>query len=61
MLHFRGSDYRRFLGSTWYNSIDSFLTSFGFTKIKVDSNLYYKVEEGNPVIHLLYVDDVFIK
>ena len=27
---------------------------------KVDSNLYYKVEEGNPVILILYVDDLFI-
>ena len=27
---------------TWYNKIDSFLSSF--TKSKVDSNLYYKVE-----------------
>ena len=32
----------------------------GFTKSKADSNLYYKVEEGNPVIILLYVDDIFI-
>ena len=28
-------------------------------KSKADSNLYYKVEEGNPVILLLYVDDLF--
>ena len=27
---------------------------------KVDSNLYYKVEDGNPVIFLLYVDDLFV-
>ena len=43
---------------TWYDKIDSFLTSLGFTKSKVDSNLYYKVEEGNPMI--LYVDDLFV-
>ena len=49
MLRFRGSDCRRFLGSTWYEKIDYFLTSLGFTKSKVDSNLYYKVEDGNPV------------
>ena len=30
-----------------------------FTKSKADSNLYYKVEEGNPMILLLYVDDLF--
>ena len=35
--------------NTWYDIIDSFLTSLGFTKSKVYSNLYYKVEEGNPV------------
>ena len=27
---------------TWYNRIDNFLTSLGFTKSKADSNLYYK-------------------
>ena len=60
MFRFRGSDCRRFSGSTWYDRIDSFLTSLGFTKSKADSNLYYKVEEGNPVILLLYVDDLFV-
>ena len=40
--------------------IDSFLSSLGFTKSKVDSNLYYKVEDGNPVMLLLYVDDLFV-
>ena len=29
--------------NTWYDKIDSFLTSFGFTKSKADSKLYYKV------------------
>ena len=29
---------------TWYDIIDSFLSSLGFTKSKVDSSLYYKVE-----------------
>ena len=45
---------------TWYDRIDSFLSSLGFTKSKADSNLYYKVEEGNLVILLLYVDDQFV-
>ena len=45
---------------TWYDRIDIFLSSLGFTKSKADSNLYYKVEEGNPVIVLLYVDDLFV-
>ena len=45
---------------TWYGRIDSFLSNLGFTKSKADSNLYYKVEDGNPVILLLYVDDPFV-
>ena len=60
MLYFKGSDYRRSWGSTWYNRIDSFLSSLGFTKSKADSNLYYKVEDANPVILLMYVDDLFV-
>ena len=38
---------------TWYDRINSFLSSLGFIKSKADSNLYYKVEEGNPMILLL--------
>ena len=47
---------------TWYGRIDSFLSSLGFTKSKADSNIYYKVEDGNLVmlLLLLYVDDLFI-
>ena len=45
---------------TWYDRIDSFLTSLGFTKSKAYPNLYYKVEEGNPVFLLLYVEDLFL-
>ena len=45
---------------TWYDRIDNLLTSLGLTKSKVDSNLYYKVEEGDLVILLLYVDDLFL-
>ena len=32
----------------------------GFTKSKADSNLYHKAEDGNPVMLLLYVDDLFV-
>ena len=45
---------------TWYRRIDIFLSSLGFTKSKADSNLYYKVEHGNPVMLLLYVDHLFV-
>jgi hypothetical protein len=42
----------------WYGRIDSFLTSLGFTKSKVDFNLYFKVMNNESVI--LYVDDLFL-
>ena len=45
---------------TWYGRIDNFLSSLGFTKCKADSNLSYKVEYGNLVMLLLYVDDLFV-
>jgi hypothetical protein len=32
----------------------------GFTKSKADSNPYYKVEEGNLVILLLYADNLVV-
>ena len=44
----------------WYGRIDSFLTSLGFTKSKVDPNLYLKVMDDKPVILLLYMDDLFL-
>ena len=34
--------------------------TLGFNESKPNSNLYYKVEDGNPVILLLYVDDLFV-
>ena len=37
-----------------------FRSSLGCTKSKVDSKIYYKVEDGNPMILLLYVDDMFV-
>jgi hypothetical protein len=45
---------------TWYGKIDSFLTSLGFTKSKVDSNIYFKVMNDEPIILLMYVDDLFL-
>jgi hypothetical protein len=44
----------------WYGHIDSFLTSLGFTKSKADSNLYFKIMDNEPVILLMYVDDLFL-
>jgi hypothetical protein len=34
--------------------------SLGFTKSKADSNLYFKIMNNEPVILLLYVDDLFL-
>jgi hypothetical protein len=45
----------------WYGRIDSFLMILDFTKGKVDSNLHLKVMNDEPVMLLLYVDDVFLK
>ena len=44
----------------WYERIDSFLSIMGFTKSKANPNLYLKVVEDEPVILLLYVDDLFL-
>ena len=44
----------------WYGRIDSLLTSLGFTKSKADSNIYFKIMDNEPVILLLYVDDLFL-
>ena len=44
----------------WYGRIDSFLSIMSFTKSKADPNLYLKVVEDEPVIFLLYVDDLFL-
>ena len=34
--------------------------SLGFTKSDADPNLYYTVENGCPLILVLYVDDLFL-
>ena len=45
---------------TWYERMDSFLMSLGFTNSKAYSNLYFKVKDRRLVILLLYVDDLFL-
>ena len=44
----------------WHNMVDKFLKRLGFTKSKEDSNLYFKVEDGRPMILMLYVNDLFL-
>ena len=38
---------------TWYGRIDSFLMSLSFTKSKVDPNLCDKVDDDDPIHHVL--------
>jgi hypothetical protein len=44
----------------WYARMDAYLLRIGFVKSFVDPNLYIKVVKNEPVIILLYVDDLFI-
>jgi len=44
----------------WYVRVDAYLQRLGFTKSFVDSNLYIKVVNNEPVIILLYVDDLLL-
>ena len=44
----------------WYARIDGYLVNLGFTKSDVDPNLYYKVIDGDSLILVLYVDDLFL-
>jgi hypothetical protein len=44
----------------WYSRIDSYLQQLGFEKSEADPNLYFIVVGEDPLILLLYVDDLFI-
>ena len=44
----------------WYSRIDSYLQQIGFMKSDADPNLYYIVVNGELLILVLYVDDLFI-
>lgn len=44
----------------WYERIDKYLTSLGFSKNEADPNLYYKRDKDGMVILILYVDDLLI-
>ena len=60
MVRFRGSDYRRSQGLTWYDKMNRLLMALGFTESKGNFNLFFKVEGQRPVMLLLYVDDLFL-
>ena len=44
----------------WYSQIDGYLMRLGFTKTDEDPNLYYKFFDGDRLILVLYVDDMFL-
>jgi hypothetical protein len=45
---------------SWYSRIDAYLQQLVFEKSEVDPNLYYIMVGEDPLILLLYVDDLFI-
>ena len=44
----------------WYARIDGHLMSLGFNKSVVDPNMYFKTVNGEALILVLYVDDLFL-
>ena len=45
---------------TWYERIYSYLMKLGFTRSNADPNLYVKVDREEPLIWVMYVDDLFL-
>jgi hypothetical protein len=45
----------------WYDRIDGFLKSLGLHKNDADTNMYFNVRGNQPIILILYVDDLFLK
>ena len=44
----------------WYSRIDTYLQEMGFTKSDADPNVYFIVIGEEPLILVLYVDDLVI-
>jgi hypothetical protein len=44
----------------WYEKIDGYLMSLGFSKSVVDPNLYYNIVGDECLISVLYVDDLLL-
>lgn len=44
----------------WYESIDAYLQQMGFQKSDANLNLYFIMVGEDPLILVLYVDDLFI-
>ena len=45
----------------WYSKINTYLQDLSFEKSEADPNLYYLVDGEDPIILVLYVDDLFIR
>jgi hypothetical protein len=45
---------------TWYERIDSELTTFGMICGQHDANMYHLHQNGATIILMVYVDDLFI-
>ena len=45
---------------SWYSRIDTYLQQMGFKKSETNPNLYFIVVGEDPLILVLYVDDLFI-
>ena len=44
----------------WYERIDKYITSLGFSKNEADPNFYHKKDKNDMIILILYVDDLLI-
>ena len=44
----------------WYERIDNYLKKPRLIKINADSNFYFKVVNNQPLILILYLDDLFL-
>jgi hypothetical protein len=44
----------------WYSRIDGYLQSMGFTKSETNPNLYFILIGEDPLILVLYIDDLFL-
>ena len=44
----------------WYSKLDFYLQKLGFLKSDVDSKLYLKLVENQPLVLVLYVDDILL-
>ena len=45
---------------SWYRRMDEYLVNLGFTKSDADTNIYYNIVGDEPLISVLYVDDLFL-